>query len=268
MIDDASTILDRASRRIADELRALGVRPGGVLLVHASLRSLGPVPGSPVPGRAEMVVQGLVEALGPDGTLLMPALSYAYVTPQQPLFDVRSTPSNVGALPEYFRTRPGTLRSLHPTHSVSGSGRLAAEILERHGEDRTPCGPRSPFHLLPEYDGQILMLGCGLRPSTSMHAVEELIEPPYLFGGQQAYRLTGWDGRVTEATYRVHGFRGYRQRYDRIGDVLPAPGLRTGRVLQASVHLIEASALWTAALAALRGDPLYFVDRVELPAAS
>lgn len=250
-------------RRIADDLRAIGVRPGGVLLVHVSLRSLGPVSGG-----ADTVVQGLREALGPDGTLLMPALSYAYVTSAQPVFDVRFTPSNVGALPEYFRTRPGTLRSLHPTHSVSGCGRLAEEILERHGEDRTPCGPRSPFRLLPEYGGQILMLGCGLRPSTSMHAIEELIEPPYLFGGQQAYRLIAWDGSTIEAIYRVHGFRGYRQRYDRIADILPAPGLRTGRVLPASVHLIEASALWTAALATLRVDPLHFVDRVELPAVS
>ena len=216
-----------------------------------------------MPGGAETVVQGLLDALGPDGTLLMPALSYHGVTPEQPSFDVRLTPSNVGALPEYFRTRPGTLRSVHPTHSVCGVGRLAAELLERHIEDRTPCGPRSPFHLLPEYDGQILMLGCGLRPNTSMHAVEELVEPPYLFGGTLAYRLVGWDWGVTEAIYRVHGFRGWRQRYDRVADVLGEPGLRRGRVLAADVDLIETTALWEAALTALHRDPLCFVERRE-----
>ena len=258
MTDDASRTTHQTINHIAAELRALGVRPGGVLLVHSSLRSLGPIPGG-----AETVVQGLLDALGPDGTLLMPALSYARVTPEQPLFDVRLTPSNVGALPETFRTRPGTLRSVHPTHSVCGVGRLAAELLDRHIEDRTPCGPRSPFHLLPEYDGQILMLGCGLRPNTSMHAIEELVEPPYLFGGTLAYRLVGWDWGVTEAVYRVHGFRGWQQRYDRVADVLEEPHLRRGRVLSADVHLIEASAMWGAALAALRRDPLYFVERRE-----
>jgi len=236
----------------------VGVRPGGVLLVHSSLSSLGPVPGG-----AKTVVQGLLEALGPDGTLLMPALSYARVTPEQPLFDVRLTPSNIGALPEYFRTRPGTLRSIHPTHSVCAVGRLAAELLDRHIEDRTPCGPRSPVRLLPEYDGQILMLGCGLRPNTSMHAVEEMVVPPYLFGGTLAYRLVGWDWGVTEAVYRVHGFKGWQQRYDRVADVLEEPHLSRGRVLASDVHLIEASAMWRAALAALRRDPFCFVERRE-----
>ena len=83
----------------------LGVRPGGVLLVHASLRSLGPLDGG-----AETVVLSLLEALCPQGTLLMPALSYATVGPQSPIFNVAATPSCVGALSEYFRIRPGTIR--------------------------------------------------------------------------------------------------------------------------------------------------------------
>lgn len=258
MTDNAPRTTHQTIGRIAADLRALGVRPGGVLLVHSSLRSLGPVPEG-----AETVAQGLLEALGPDGTLLIPALSYAHVTPEQPVFDVRLTPSNVGALPETIRTRPGTLRSVHPTHSVCGVGRLATALLERHIADRTPCGPRSPFHLLPEYGGQILMLGCGLRPNTSMHAVEELVEPPYLFGGTLAYRLIGWDWGVTEAVYRVHGFRGWQQRYDRVADILVEPHLRRDRVLAAEVHLIETTALWEAALTVLRRDPLYFVERRE-----
>jgi aminoglycoside 3-N-acetyltransferase len=217
-----------------------------------------------VPGGAETVVRGLLDALGPDGTLLLPALSYAHVTPQQPIFDARFTPSNVGALPEHFRTRPGTLRSLHPTHSVCGVGKLAAEILGRHGEDRTPCGPRSPFRLLPEYAGHILMLGCGLRPNTSMHAVEELSEPPYLFGGTLTYRLIGADGAATQAVYRVHGFRGWTQRYDRVADVLAEPHLRRGQVLAGHVHLIESAALWSAADAALRQEPFCFVDQTAV----
>ncbi len=152
------------------DLLALGVRPGGVLLVHSSLRSLGPLPGG-----AESVIRALLAALGPDGTLLTPALSFASVGRDRPIFDARQTPSCVGALSEAFRTRPGTLRSVHPTHSVCGAGCLAGELLGDHERDTTPVGPHSPFARLPAVHGQILFLGCGLRPNTSMHGVEERV---------------------------------------------------------------------------------------------
>ena len=54
--------------------------------------------------------------LGEKATLLMPALSYEIVTKENPVFDQVKTPSNVGFQTEYFRTQPGVLRSVHPTH--------------------------------------------------------------------------------------------------------------------------------------------------------
>lgn len=238
-------------------LLALGVRPGGVLLVHSSLKALG--------GRLhpETVIRGLLAALGPHGTLLLPALSYEHVTRRQPRFDQLRTPSNVGAIPEYFRLRPGTLRSLHPTHSVCASGARAAELLAAHAADRTPCGPGSPFHRLPEFAGQILMLGCGLRPNTSMHAVEEMVVPPYLYSDPIDYSLVPAGEPERVQTYTPHGFRGWAQRYDRVEAYLSPPALRTGPVLAAQAHLLEAAALWEAVLPALRRDPLAFVERDE-----
>ena len=155
------------------DLRGLGVRSGDTVLVHSSLRSLGPVPDGP-----ETVIRGLLDALGPEGTLLFPALSYRTVTALNPVFDQLHTPCCVGGLPEYFRTRPGTLRSVHPTHSMSGVGRHAAELFREHHLDTTSCGPHSPFHRLREVGNWVLFIGCGIGPNTSMHAVEELFSPP------------------------------------------------------------------------------------------
>ncbi len=76
--------------RIADDLANLGVVTGDTVLVHSSFKSLGPVPGG-----IETVVQGPLRAVGPKGTLLMPALSWALRPPE--VFDVRLTSSNVGA---------------------------------------------------------------------------------------------------------------------------------------------------------------------------
>jgi len=234
-----------------------------VLLVHSSLRSLGPIPGAEPPvERAETVIQSLLEALGPDGTLLFPALSYKTVGAHNPVFDVLSTPSCIGALPEYFRTRPGTLRSLHPTHSVCGVGSRAAELLYGHELDLTPCGNYSPFSRLPQVNGQVLFLGCGMRPNTSMHAIEEHVIPPYLFASPVDFHLIRADGSETHMYMTRHNFKGWEQRYERLAEIMPR-GLRQGSVLQASCHLVEAEEMWPAALAKLHQNMLFFVDRVE-----
>jgi aminoglycoside 3-N-acetyltransferase len=239
------------------DLLSLGVRPGGVLMVHSSMRALGVLPGG-----AESVISGLLYVLDTDGTLLMPALSYEYVTPENPRFNVNKTPSNVGILSETFRLRTDTLRSTHPTHSVCAVGPLASQLLEHHIEDSTPCGLNSPFHLLPEYDGQILMLGCGLKPNTSMHAIEELIEPRYLYDQPLDYHLILADDTQLTRTYKPHNFRGWEQRYERVEQIM-VNGLRRGRVLNAECYLLEAKPLWESALTVLCQDPLHFVSKAK-----
>ncbi len=248
---------EQVAAQIAGEVRTAGVVSGGVLLVHSSLRSLGHVPGG-----AATVIAGLRQALGPGGTLLMPALSYATVTPERPRFDLVLTPSNVGAIAETFRRQPGVERSLHPTHSVCAIGPAAGALLGEHGQDATPCGSHSPFRLLPQHGGQILMLGCGLAPNTSFHAIEEMVVPPYLFGAPIDYELVDGDGMRTVKRYRPHDFAGYAQRYERIGALLATPALRMGRVLAATVYVLDAAAMWAIALDALRRNPLAFVERI------
>src|SRR5205814_5623144 len=148
--------MPQTHRQLVADLRTLGVHHGMTLLVHASLKSLGAVPGG-----AETVIQSLLDALGPRGTLLLPALSYQAVK-QSPRFDVLRTPSCVGVIPEHFRMRPGTLRSMHPTHSICAIGAAAKHLLADHHLDDTPVGPHSPLRKLTEAGGYLLMLGCGL----------------------------------------------------------------------------------------------------------
>jgi aminoglycoside 3-N-acetyltransferase len=244
--------------KLVSDLHTVGVREGGILLVHASFKSLGQVPGG-----VESVIRGLLSAIGPEGTLLLPALSYETVTPKNPVFDIKTTPSCVGIIPEFFRLRPGTKRSMHPTHSVSALGPLSEGLLSPHIQDSTPCGPNSPFNHLANFKGQILMLGCGLRPNTCMHAIEEIAQAPYLFNPPIFYTLIDQHGQKTKKAYKPHNFTNIIQRYDRVESILGDPDLRTGEVLNANIHLIEANALKKAALNCLHINPWFFVDVIR-----
>lgn len=247
--------------RIARDLVDLGLQPGGIALVHSSLRSLVGSAGF-LPGGGEAVIQAFLGALGADGTLLMPALSYQFCNAANPTFDVRNTPSNVGQIPETFRLRDGTQRSVCPTHSVCGAGPLAGQLLDEHHLDTTPCGAHSPYRKLADHGGQIVFLGCGLAPNTSMHAVEEVALPTYLFGEMVDYEVVWPDGVHRPQQCRSHNFRGFAQHYERIGSLLSDVELRSGKVIDADTFIVEAKPMWDAGLSALNRDPLHFVEPI------
>lgn len=252
-------------RELRDDLRRLGVEPGGALLMHSSFRSLGGVEGG-----AAGLFDVLTDLLG-DGTLILPALSYYWVDAAQPLFDRLATPAcpGIGYLPEYFRTKvPGVVRSLHPTHSCCMTGRDAAWLAADHQMDDTPVGRHSPFAKLVELDGWILMLGCSADRNTSMHGVEETAEPDYLLDRDHPVRYILRDADGSERFHRgvPHSFSRdgmrYVQRYARILPLLEDGEARTGRVLDADCVLMRARAVWEKGRQALLRDPHFFVDVV------
>jgi aminoglycoside 3-N-acetyltransferase len=160
---------------LAAALRQLGMVPGATVMVHCSMDEVARrVPGLDAVELARLL-QGL---LGEQGTLLMPTSPFVgsqedYAA-RAPVFDVRRTPSRLGLLSEVFRRLPEVRRSLHPTHSVAASGRLAEELLATHHLG-TAFGETSPFYRLRHHGGLVLGLGVGLRRAfTILHVVEEL----------------------------------------------------------------------------------------------
>jgi len=83
--------LDRAA--LVRDLTRLGVPRSGLLMVHSSLRSLGHVTGG-----APTVLNALLQTLGPDGTLVLPAFTYPLSRDPDFVFDPVHTPSLMGAI--------------------------------------------------------------------------------------------------------------------------------------------------------------------------
>jgi aminoglycoside 3-N-acetyltransferase len=101
-----------------------------------------------------------------------------------------------------------------------------------------------------------------MRPNTSMHSLEEIAQPPYLFGAMITYDVVLADGTHRAQPCRSHDFRGWGQRYDRVADLLSGDALKQGMVMSALTHIVEARPMWEAALVAYRRDPLYFVEPI------
>ncbi|MEG0456956.1 MAG: AAC(3) family N-acetyltransferase, partial [Oscillospiraceae bacterium] len=186
--------------------------------------------------------------------------SYASVNKENPIFDVENTPCCVGALPENFRKSKDVYRSLCATHSVAIWGKNAQSIANAHLNSTTPAGENSPYRYLKENDGKIIMLGCGLFCNTSMHAVEELVNPDYLFKDETNYKIISKDKTEKSQTLKNHYFKNTSQRYDRIINVLPSQYIKQGKVLDAQCFVIDAPQMWKYAQQQMLKNNHFFVD--------
>ncbi len=157
--------------RLKTALAQVGVDGGRTVLVHSAFRQMGLDGYHP-----EAVVDDFAEFFH-VGTLLMPTMSWRFVRPDTPFFDESSTPSNTGLLTEIFRNEYSEGRSIHPTHSVSGRGKWADDLLKEHNKSTTPCDKNSPFSKLIDADGLVIMLGVAMDCCTLIHHVEEIIAP-------------------------------------------------------------------------------------------
>ncbi|WP_405971426.1 AAC(3) family N-acetyltransferase [Streptomyces sp. NBC_00988] len=214
----------------AAQLRELGVRPGETLLAHTSLSSLGWVCGGAV-----SLVQGLLDALTPDGTLVVPTQTgdlsdpahwgnppvprewWDTIRTSMPSYDPLVTPSRgVGVLPETVRTWPGAERSAHPQTSFAALGPRASEIVAGHATD-CRLGERSPLARLEALHARVLLLGAGYDACTSFHLAEYRVPSPLVQVGRPG--PDGWE-TVTEVSITSDRFDELGHDFERDRPVL------------------------------------------------
>jgi aminoglycoside 3-N-acetyltransferase len=188
-------------------LRECGLEAGDACFVQAAMSAFGAFEEGPA-----TVTAALDGVVGEGGLIAMPAFPLSGPAIEHfesdPVFDVRSTPSRMGAISEAFRLAPGTQRSIHPSHSISARGPGAEEIVAGHEAGRTPFGDGTPFPRIVERDALQLFFGSGTGVITMYHSFEVTRRPPFpldVFADRFFdVRCLGWAGEELRVRTLVH----------------------------------------------------------------
>jgi aminoglycoside 3-N-acetyltransferase len=155
--------------------RLLGLREGGIVGVHSSLSRFGHVEGG-----ADTVIDALLETVGSEGSVVMPAYSNNVERQEAPPeekamgmtwksrilpYDPAQDSAWTGKITDTFWRRKEALRGADHTHSLAAIGPHAAKLV-------------AGWHQLLALDGHILLLGVTLGNCSSMHLAEEGITLP------------------------------------------------------------------------------------------
>lgn len=176
-------------QQLVSGLKALGVKAGQTLMLHASVKAIGWILGGPI-----VVLEALIDVLTPDGTVMMmaswegnpyqmaewPAEQQELCLAECPPFNPATSPADhrtLSILTEYLRTWPGACRSNHPLASFVAVGKKASWLTERHSLHYNH-GLGSPLARLCEAQGQILLLGAPFSNITLLHHAEHLANIP------------------------------------------------------------------------------------------
>ncbi len=237
-------------------LKRLGLEAGQIVFVHSSLSSIGYVEGG-----ADAVVDGLLDVLGSEGTLAVPAFTPRHRY-NSPVFDPANDYSEVGKITETLRTRPGAFRSRNMRESMAALGPAAKEMMRVHRA--AAWGADGPFWKLYELDARIMLIGVPYFRSTFWHLIEQWVQPAYGRWNDLVGRIREADG--TEGPLRFRGFGpnsasgGRQPDFNKLGARLEARGLvSAGALGNAMVRLFRARDAFDVGVAEFRNDPLLLV---------
>ncbi len=212
-------------------LKTLGIKKGGIVLLHSSVVSLGPVEGD-----AQGVIDAFLNVLGPTGTLVVPVFG------------------RLGIITDLMRARKDAVISDAPVGTLAAVGGRAKELMADHMKADTAHGYGSPFWKIAEAGGQICLLGVDMDRNTMLHSVEALLELPYLTSTER----TGVDQYGNTVTRTWKFYPGPHRDFIGLDAMLRLEGItRMARIGNAQVRLIDAKAMMEALLEVGSDDPAF-----------
>ena len=147
------------------------------------------------------LIDSLQELVGPEGTVMIRTFTWDFCHGEP--FDIRTSPSRVGALGNAAMKRADFKRTGHPIYSWMVWGKRAGELLQM--DQPNAFGPGSVFDFLDINHAKQLTLGNTSSDSTTqMHHVEAACKVPYRFDKPFTGEYTDYSGNTCLKTYSMH----------------------------------------------------------------
>lgn len=186
---------------LEEDWEEAGLAAGDTVLIHSSIkRTIQRLKAKGRPADPQLVLQSLLNVLGDQGTLLLPLFNFDF--PKTKFFDIRSTPSQMGALTEAGRLHPDAVRTGHPIDSFAVIGKHRA--LFDGLDNQSGYGADSPFGLLRQLDGKIGVIDLEDQYSmTFYHHVEQMVGVDYRYLKEFTGTYVDREGNVSQRTYSL-----------------------------------------------------------------
>lgn len=148
--------------------------------------------------KLEAYLECIKAVMPSEGTIVVPTFTYVRSGPDSPYVH-ESSPSETGVLTEYLRTRPDSLRSVHPVFSFAAVGPGKERICSN--ASRHAYGWNSVSHRLVKEDAFVLCLGRSPhRGAFFIHFAEILVGVPYRYTKELSIPV--WvDGKKVEHSF-------------------------------------------------------------------
>lgn len=216
-------------KRLTENWVKCGVNSGDTLLVHSNIkRTLVNARRKGIQLTPDDILDSFLDCLGSSGTLMLPLFNFDFPTTKH--FDIRHTPSQMGALTEVARKRSDVVRTGHPIYSFAIFGKEKDKFNGLVNE--SGYGKDSPFGLLYSLDGKIASLDLEDQNSmTFYHFIEEAMKVDYRYFKTFSGTYIDSDGYESEMDFKLFVRNIERKVYTNVnpaGDLLWKNGLYRG----------------------------------------
>ena len=240
-------------------LESLGVCRGESICVHSFSGAFGHFEGG-----LKTIADGLLDAVGPQGNLIVPTYNYDFFRGVP--YDPDRSPSQVGQLSEYCRSQLNFRRTFHPVYSHAILGPYAEDFLAN--PSTSGFGEGSDFWKMHQAGIKLIYFGIAMNSGgTFLHYVEETAGVPYRFvkdfpgqvlkSGQMAsFTAQIYSRRLDLKPEPVSNLRPFQ------ADLLANRKARLTELGRGEILVVSAENFFQRACEKIKEDPFYFLEAV------